>query len=149
MKLTREQSEKLLRERGVWITDACDKCGQLLGAVRWTRKGERGEWCSGACRDGVSAAVPNLKAKLCLECGVSLDGKRTDSEFCDPTHRMRFRRKTRMGQNREISANMPIGKQRLSGAEIQPLPHNHQNENRALKTPRNRNPDSAQEAHRV
>jgi len=53
MKLTREQSQKLLRERGIWIKDACDKCGQLLGAVRWTRKDETGEWCSAECRDGV------------------------------------------------------------------------------------------------
>src|SRR5580692_10923044 len=55
MKLTREQSQKLLQERGIWITNACDKCGQLLGAVRWTRKGEPGEWCSAECRDGVKA----------------------------------------------------------------------------------------------
>lgn len=55
MKLTREQSQKLLHERGIWITNACDKCGQLLGAVRWTRKDEDGEWCSAECRDGVKA----------------------------------------------------------------------------------------------
>jgi hypothetical protein len=53
MKLTREQSQKLLRERAIWITNACDKCGQLLGAVRWTRRGEAGEWCSAECRDGI------------------------------------------------------------------------------------------------
>ena len=55
MRLTREQSQKLLRERGIWITEACDKCGKLLGSVRWTRKGELGEWCSAECRDGISA----------------------------------------------------------------------------------------------
>src|SRR5579872_1166058 len=55
MKLTREQSQKLLHERGIWVTDACDKCGQLLGAVRWTRRGEPGEWCSAECRDGLNA----------------------------------------------------------------------------------------------
>src|ERR1700730_6138465 len=27
MKLEREQSQKLLRERGIWVTGACDKCG--------------------------------------------------------------------------------------------------------------------------
>jgi hypothetical protein len=55
MKLTREQSQKLVKERGIWITNACDKCGRLLGAVRWTRRGEPGEWCSAECRDGVKA----------------------------------------------------------------------------------------------
>lgn len=54
MKLTREQSKKLLQERGIWITEACDKCGKLLGSVRWTRRGEPGEWCSAECRDGIS-----------------------------------------------------------------------------------------------
>jgi hypothetical protein len=58
MKLTKEQSQKLLRERGIWITAACDRCRQLLGAVRWTTKGEPGEWCSAACRDGVKAERP-------------------------------------------------------------------------------------------
>src|SRR5271167_1715145 len=55
MKLTKEQSQKLLRERSVWVTEACDKCGRLLGSVRWTRQGECGEWCSAECRDGVKA----------------------------------------------------------------------------------------------
>lgn len=53
MKLTKEQSQKLLHERGIWVTEACDKCGRLLGAVRYTRRGESGEWCSELCRDGV------------------------------------------------------------------------------------------------
>jgi hypothetical protein len=57
MKLTRDQSQKLLHERGIWITNACDKCGQLLGAVRWTRRNEEGEWCSPECRDGVKVEL--------------------------------------------------------------------------------------------
>jgi hypothetical protein len=47
-------------------------------------------------------------SKRCLECGTPLKGKRADAEFCDPAHTMRFRRKSRTGQNREISANAPI-----------------------------------------
>lgn len=53
MRLSKEQSQRLLRERGIWIIAACDRCGQLLGAVCWTRRGEPGEWCSEACRDGL------------------------------------------------------------------------------------------------
>ena len=52
MRLAPKQSLKLLRERGIWITEACDKCGRLLGSVRWTKRGEPGEWCSRECRDG-------------------------------------------------------------------------------------------------
>jgi hypothetical protein len=58
MKLTKEQSQRLSRERGIWVTNACDKCGKLLGAVRWTQKGEPGEWCSAACRDGITVSAP-------------------------------------------------------------------------------------------
>jgi hypothetical protein len=47
-------------------------------------------------------------SKRCLECGTPLKGKRADAEFCDPAHTMRFRRKSRTGQNHEISANAPI-----------------------------------------
>jgi hypothetical protein len=57
MKLSKQQSQNLLGERGVWVTSACDKCGQLLGSVRRTRRGEAGEWCSEVCRDGAAATA--------------------------------------------------------------------------------------------
>jgi hypothetical protein len=41
MKLASEQAQKLLCDLGIWATDACDKCGQLLGSIRWMRGGER------------------------------------------------------------------------------------------------------------
>ena len=119
MNLTREQSQELLRERGIWVTEACDKCGRLLGAVRYTRKCEPGEWCSTECREGISVSTPTLKAdaKKCLECRVPLQGKRSDSEFCSRTHLMRHRRKTQTRQNCGNSGNTPIGNQGLTGAE--------------------------------
>src|SRR5271156_43230 len=54
-KLTAEQQEAL-HARGVWANEACDACGKLLGAVRWTKRGEPGEWCSKLCRDGESSS---------------------------------------------------------------------------------------------
>jgi|SRR6516165_12547549 hypothetical protein len=116
MNLTKKQSHTLLHERGMWITEACDKCGRLLGSVRWTRKNEPGEWCSAECRDGIRVAR-KANTGRCRECGVVLEGKRVDSEFCASAHRMRFNRRSRKGQEREISANMPIGKQGLTKAE--------------------------------
>jgi hypothetical protein len=57
MRLTIEQSRKALRQHGCYVTEACDQCGALLAAVRHTRRGEPGEWCSEACRDGREAVL--------------------------------------------------------------------------------------------
>jgi hypothetical protein len=112
MKLKREQSQKLLRDRGIWITEACDRCGQLLGSVRWTRRGDPGEWCSATCRDGVSQGERKADSKTCRECGVSLTGKRADSEFCDEAHSKRYRRReqSKTAQNREIMPDAQNGR---------------------------------------
>ena len=50
MELTTAQSYELLAEHGCYVTEACDVCGQLLGSVRYTRRGEDGVWCSRECR---------------------------------------------------------------------------------------------------
>lgn len=55
MMLKEELRRRLLEDRGIHVKEYCDKCGQLLGAVRYTRRGELGEWCSRECR-GVTAA---------------------------------------------------------------------------------------------
>ena len=119
MKLTKEQNRKVLRELGIWVADACDKCGQLIGSIRWSRYGERGEWCSGPCRDGIATCSPKLRSNGCLECGVKLDGKRADADFCSRTHMMRYRRRklSATAQKREIIGNTPIAKQELRGAQ--------------------------------
>jgi hypothetical protein len=68
MRLTQTHSDQILKRHGAWITAACDKCGNLLGAVRWTRRGEPGEWCSQFCRDGVKAErVPVRKGRPRLQ----------------------------------------------------------------------------------
>ena len=37
-------------ERGIYVTEACDTCGQLLGPVRFTRKDEPDEAVKGPIR---------------------------------------------------------------------------------------------------
>src|SRR5215469_5820355 len=54
MRLTSQQQDALRRERGIFANEACDRCGKLLGSVRYTRRGEPGEWCSELCRDGAA-----------------------------------------------------------------------------------------------
>jgi hypothetical protein len=52
MRLTEEQSRELFRRTGNYLKEICDRCGKPLGEVRWTRRGESGEFCSALCRDG-------------------------------------------------------------------------------------------------
>ena len=63
MHLTVEQSRKALAEHGCYVTEACDKCGKLLGCVRYTRRGEPGEWCSDLCRDGAEQVAERAERK--------------------------------------------------------------------------------------
>lgn len=59
MILTSTQAYALLAKHGVFALAVCDRCGRLLGAVRYTRRGDAGEWCSSACRgDGERTMVP-------------------------------------------------------------------------------------------
>jgi len=57
MRLTEEQSGALLAKHGVYVTEACDKCGQILGPVPFTRFREPGVWCSRECRDRAEEAA--------------------------------------------------------------------------------------------
>lgn len=50
MLLTVQQGYKLLARFGVFAREVCDRCGAVLGAVRFTRKDEAGVWCSRRCR---------------------------------------------------------------------------------------------------
>ena len=52
MKITTEQQQAVRDKYGVFVNEACDKCGRLLGEIRFTIKDQPGEWCSRLCRDG-------------------------------------------------------------------------------------------------
>jgi hypothetical protein len=86
MRLTEEQSLALLERYGAFVTEVCDKCGKILGSIRFTRFGQNGEWCSKHCRDGFER-----KPGICLGCGVALNGKRRGAVFCSDVCRKRFR----------------------------------------------------------
>jgi hypothetical protein len=60
MLLTVQQSRALLEKHGVYAQELCDKCGAVLGAVRFTRRDDAGVWCSRECRgDGRQAIRKN------------------------------------------------------------------------------------------
>ena len=50
MLLTIQESYELLAKYGCFAREICDKCGIVLGAVRFTRRDESGVWCSRECR---------------------------------------------------------------------------------------------------
>ena len=80
MRLTTEQAYLLLEKHGCYVTEACDKCGRLLGAVRFTGKNDSGVWCSRECRDGDKAHAP----RTCKACRARLpEGKRRGALYCD------------------------------------------------------------------
>jgi len=85
MRLTNEQSYELLAKHGIFAGEICDKCGTVLGAVRFTRKDESGVWCSRECRDGADAWTPGT----CKGCGAALTGKRKDAKHCSDLCRKR------------------------------------------------------------
>ena len=80
---------RLRDEHGIYAAEACDRCGQILGAVRFTRSGDAGVWCSRRCRDGADAKEP----KTCQYCRAKLpEGKRRGAVFCDDACRKASRR---------------------------------------------------------
>src|SRR5579863_2421169 len=80
MHLTREQSYALLEKHGCYVTEVCDKCGQIIGPVRFTMRDDKGVWCSRECRDGKEVHEPGT----CLHCKAKLpEGRRRGSKFCD------------------------------------------------------------------
>lgn len=50
MMLREELRRRLLEDRSIHTTEACDKCGKLLGSVRYHGRDEPGEYCSRECR---------------------------------------------------------------------------------------------------
>ena len=50
MLLSIQKSYELLANYGCFAREICDKCGSVLGAVRFTRYGESEVYCSPECR---------------------------------------------------------------------------------------------------
>jgi hypothetical protein len=111
MRLTDAQSREFLQTHGVYVAEACDRCGQILGPVRYTRRGEKGVWCSRLCRDGTEH-----RAGVCRGCGTSLNGKRKGAIYCHRTCRMRTVRKE--GQNHTNIVNTSLQGKGLTDATL-------------------------------
>ena len=102
MHLTTEQSYAMLERFGCYVKDVCDRCGHILGPVRYTRRGEPGEWCSRECRDGAEAHALGT----CKGCRARLpEGKRRGSLYCDDACR---KLSARSGTGELSRSNRPI-----------------------------------------
>lgn len=79
MKITMEQRQAIRDKHGVCVNEACDKCGRILGEVRFTIKDQAGEWCSRQCRGGSVVSVGK-----CQHCKAVLPTSlRHDAKYCD------------------------------------------------------------------
>jgi hypothetical protein len=85
MFISPELRRRLQADTGSCVTEACNRCGRLLGAVRFTRANDSAAWCSRICRDGVEH-----QAGRCRGCRVSLAGQRKGTLFCSDTCRKRY-----------------------------------------------------------
>jgi hypothetical protein len=112
VQLNSQQGYELLRRYGVFARECCDKCGTVLGAVRFTRKGRpEATYCSRLCRDGADKHPPGT----CQGCAASLTGLRRGTKFCSDVCRVRESRKS---QTTQISRNTPRKTKALTGAGI-------------------------------
>jgi hypothetical protein len=68
MQLTPEQQSQIRERYGVIANERCDACSQVLGWIRFTRRGEPGEFCSRKCRDGQERPA---KAQKTLEQAIN------------------------------------------------------------------------------
>ena len=90
MLLTSRHGYDLLAKHGVYAHEICDKCGTVLGAVRFTRRDDAGVWCSRNCRDEADAHEP----KTCRHCKAKLpEDKRRGAAFCDDACRKACQRR--------------------------------------------------------
>lgn len=105
MKVTTAQSCLLLEKYWCYVREACDKCGQILGPVRFTQQDSKGEWCSRKCRDGSEAREPGR----CKACNARLpEGKRRGARYCDDACRKAATR-SRNGQLSRTKGPIYVG----------------------------------------
>lgn len=80
MLLSKVQRRAIFKRHGTFPTEACDRCGRVLGLVRFTLPGKPGAWCSKRCRDGFSLFSGQ---GVCRNCGGPLPERATeDSKHC-------------------------------------------------------------------
>lgn len=108
---------RLLEDRGIYVKEACDACGKIIGSDnRFTSNGRNGVWCSRECRNGKEAHAP----ATCWACGASLAGLRRGTRFCSDTCRIRENRKS---QTTQISRDEQLKTQGLqTRVEVMAVP---------------------------
>src|ERR1019366_9838925 len=81
VQLSEAQSRELFARFRCYANECCDKCGRVLGLVRFTFATEPEKaWCSRACRDDFG--LFNQKG-VCKNCGGPLAATATeDTKYC-------------------------------------------------------------------
>lgn len=106
MRLSEVQTREIFEATGSFVREACNGCGQALGAVCYAIAGDPRAWCSPECREANlppgwrRPKAPDGNGQLafvgmaqCRECGRDLVGRRAGAEYCDDRCSKAFRRK--------------------------------------------------------
>jgi hypothetical protein len=105
MRISTRRSYDLLAKHGSYVTEVCDRCGVLIHYMnRFTRRGDRGVWCSRECRDGKEAHAPGI----CRGCSAALNGKRKYAKYCSDVCRMRQNGQDRPNNPKTHIQNKPL-----------------------------------------
>lgn len=81
MMLREELRRRLPEDRGIYVKEPCDTRGQPLGPVRYTRRGEPGQWGSRECRGDSERGDPEGRpAKEVSHCRAS--SNLVESPYC-------------------------------------------------------------------
>jgi hypothetical protein len=134
MLLTVQQSYGLLAKHGVFAREICDKCGAVLGSVRFTWKDESGVWCSRECRSDAhrGAIRKGGRPKRYRSEDAKIVAKRVQNSKRQKAFRARVGRNAKPPRITGETKDLQAQKSPLSAYPLTPLLP-------ALETPRNEN----------
>jgi hypothetical protein len=124
MRLTPSELDHV-RSFGLYVTEKCDACGNLLNqTVQYKITDRREVYCSATCRDNAffgdrHEAKKRATPGRCAYCGGSLKGKKRGALYCDDVCRVRHSRvRERTGTRRLEKSRTPTqSNQRVCGDE--------------------------------
>src|SRR5260370_42410987 len=122
MLLTNRQARDLLLKHGIFAREICDKCGVVLGAVRFTRRDEASVWCSPLCRgDGERVIRKGGRPRKYRTDRARLNAEKTQSAERQKSFRVRVQRNGKPPCTFTETKDLQTQKSPLSTIPLTPL----------------------------